>query len=175
MIIGLLSILFGLLYTAGPFSLSYTGLADIFVLIFFGPVAVAGTHYVQTLTFSQTAAWIGAAPGLFSVAILTVNNLRDIKSDRRAQKRSLAVRFGKRAAKTEYLVCVCAAILWPLLFMFGDSGHPWAGLALLSLIPILPTIRTVLCEEGVALNAALAGTGRALFLFAILFSVGWLI
>ena len=85
--VGLLSILFGFLYTAGPYPLGYNGLGDIFVLIFFGPVAVGGTYYVQTLDINTAVLIAGLAPGLFSVAILTVNNLRDIGTDAEAGKK----------------------------------------------------------------------------------------
>ncbi|MBW1752269.1 MAG: 1,4-dihydroxy-2-naphthoate polyprenyltransferase, partial [Deltaproteobacteria bacterium] len=93
-VIGVLSILCGILYTAGPYPLGYVGLGELFVILFFGPVAVGGTYYVQTLQISVPVIISGLAPGLFSVAILTVNNLRDVKSDHRAGKKTLAVRFG---------------------------------------------------------------------------------
>ncbi len=88
-VVGAVSILCGIWYTATRFSLAYLGLGDLFVLIFFGPVAVAGTHYVQTLRFSSDAAFAGLAPGFISVGILVVNNLRDIQDDAAAHKRTL--------------------------------------------------------------------------------------
>ena len=97
--IGVLSILFGILYTAGPYPLGYNGLGDIFVLIFFGVVAVGGTYYVQTLEIDYLVILAGLSPGLFSMAILTVNNLRDVKSDFKAGKLTLAVRFGENFAR----------------------------------------------------------------------------
>ncbi|RMF56518.1 MAG: 1,4-dihydroxy-2-naphthoate octaprenyltransferase, partial [Calditrichaeota bacterium] len=83
-LIGVLSILFGILYTGGPYPLGYNGLADIFVLIFFGPVAVGGTYYLQTLQINGLVLIAGLAPGLISTALLTVNNLRDVITDRQA-------------------------------------------------------------------------------------------
>ena len=173
--VGTLSILFGILYTAGPRSLSYTGLADIFVLIFFGPVAVAGTYYVQTLEFSWTVALAGVAPGLFSTAILTVNNLRDIESDARANKRSLAVRFGKRFARFEYTICLMLGCLWPIWFLYGDNRHPWTLISALTVAWALVLIHKTLTVEGTHLNDILAATGKLLLLYAILFSVGWVL
>ena len=98
-LVGLLSISCGLLYTFGPVPFGYTGLADVVVLVFFGPVAVGGTYYVQALHIDWRVLVAGLAPGLFSVAILTVNNLRDIDTDRRAGKKTLAVRFGRTFAR----------------------------------------------------------------------------
>ena len=90
-----LAILSGIFYTAGKYPLGYLGFGDILVFIFFGPVAVAGTYYVQSLELNSAIIFAGVAPGLFSVAILTVNNLRDIDSDRKSGKNTLAVRFGR--------------------------------------------------------------------------------
>ena len=104
LIIGLLSVLFGILYTGGPFPLGYTGLADLFVLIFFGPIAVGGTYYVQALAIKPTIIIAGFSPGLLATAILTINNLRDIKTDRRAGKKTLAVRFEANFAKIEHVL-----------------------------------------------------------------------
>ena len=174
-VIGSLSILFGVLYTAGPVSLSYTGLADIFVLLFFGPVAVAGTHYVQTLNFSTDVALAGLSTGLFSMAILAVNNLRDVQSDTRANKRTLAVRFGKRFARIEYATCMMLGCLWPFWFLYGDNRHPWTLIATMAVIPALFLIKKVFVSEGVVLNEVLASTGKVLLLYAVLFSVGWVL
>ncbi len=97
--IGLLSILFGVLYTGGPYPLGYNGLGDIFVLIFFGPVAVGGTYYVMAQTITTEAILCGISPGLLSTAILVVNNIRDIKTDSVTGKKTLAVRFGRRVIR----------------------------------------------------------------------------
>ena len=116
--IGILSILLGILYTGGPYPLGYNGLADIFVLIFFGPVAVGGTYYVQALEINKVVLLAGLAPGLISMAILTVNNLRDIHTDAKAGKRTLAVRFGAGFARVEYLLSIVAASLVPVLLVY---------------------------------------------------------
>jgi 1,4-dihydroxy-2-naphthoate octaprenyltransferase len=175
-VIGSLSILFGVLYTGGPYPLGYHGLGDLFVLVFFGPVAVGGTYYVQTLAVSHEVIVAGLAPGLFSVAILTVNNLRDIENDRAAGKRTLAVRFGRGFARVEYLATVMIACAVPLYLYIRGTGQYFALLACLSLIFAVPPIRAVLVSsDGRILNDTLAATGRVLLLYSLLFSLGWIL
>ena len=172
--IGLVSILCGVLYTGGPYPLGYLGLGDLFVLAFFGPIAVGGTYYVQALALPPEVAIAGIAAGLFSVAILTVNNLRDIEQDRQAGKRTLPVRFGRTFARIEYAVAfIVAGAAIPLLLAWRTGR--WGVMAsILALAAAVPTIRTVFTKTGgPALNTALARTGQLLLLFAILFSVGW--
>ena len=174
--IGLLSILFGVLYTAGPFPLAYTGLADPFVMVFFGPVAVGGTYYVQTLSIDANVLIAGLAPGLFSTAILTVNNLRDIKSDRAAGKKTLAVRWGASFARFEYLVCLLVAAVIPVGLYLSQPGHLFALLSSLTLLVAIPTIRRVfVLSDTPEFNNILAATGKLLLLYSLLFSIGWLI
>ncbi|RMH90898.1 MAG: 1,4-dihydroxy-2-naphthoate polyprenyltransferase, partial [Calditrichaeota bacterium] len=174
--IGLLSILFGILYTGGPYPLGYHGLGDIFVLIFFGPVAVGGTYYVQALTITPEALLIGVGPGLISTALLTVNNLRDIHTDRETGKRTLAVRFGEGFARMEYLLCIVVAALLPPAAALIHGNHPGAFLTLLTPLIALPAIRTVFRESGTpVLNKTLAETGRLLFIYSLLFTVGWIV
>ena len=173
LLIGIASLLAGFFYTAGPRPLAYLGLGDLFVLIFFGPIAVAGTYYVQALEVNPTVIIAGIPPGLLSVALLTVNNLRDIESDKKAGKRTLAVRWGKSFSKTEYIAAVSLAALIPLLFL-KENFHviltlmiiPWAA----------PSIRSVLKElDGPALNALLTQTGKLLLVYSLLFSAGWIL
>jgi 1,4-dihydroxy-2-naphthoate polyprenyltransferase len=171
--IGLLSILFGILYTGGPYPLGYNGLGDIFVLIFFGPVAVGGTYFVQTLTITPPVIVAGLAPGLWSVAILTVNNLRDIDSDLNSGKKTLAVRFGRRFAIAEYTICVLVACLIPLILVLTYNRSTWVVLASATILPAIPAMRAVATASGEPLNHTLASTGRLLLIFSILFSIGW--
>ena len=171
-----LSIASGALYTAGPKPLGYLGLGDIFVFVFFGPVAVAGTYYVQALQFSTVAAVAGIAPGLLSVAILVVNNLRDVEGDARTGKRTLAVRFGRTFARVEYTFCILAAGLIPFILVGHFHAPPnvaAAGLVVLAAISALRTIWT--SENSEVLNSLLAYTALLLLLFAGLFSVGWVL
>ena len=176
LIIGLLSILFGILYTAGPYPLGYNGLGDIFVLIFFGLVAVGGTYYVQALEINKLVLLAGLSPGLFSTAILTVNNLRDIYTDKKAGKKTLAVRFGEDFARLEYLFSVLIACLIPLILFFITGSHLYALAASLVFLAAIPPIRTIYEQKpGKIFNQVLATTGRLLLLYSLLFSIGWIL
>ncbi|MEA3297698.1 MAG: 1,4-dihydroxy-2-naphthoate polyprenyltransferase [candidate division Zixibacteria bacterium] len=175
LIIGLLSIIAGILYTAGPYPLGYNGLGDIFVLVFFGPVAVGGTFYVQALTLEIPIVLLaGLAPGLFSVAILTVNNLRDIAGDTATGKRTLAVRFGRTFSIIEYISSVVIACVIPLLLFILTGRHPYTLLTMLVPFVAFPSIRQILTSsEGSVLNDILSATGRLLLLYSVIFSIGW--
>lgn len=172
--IGVLSIVAGILYTAGPYPLAYIGAADLFVLIFFGPVAVAGTYYVQALDINSTVLIVGLAPGLFSTAILTVNNLRDVDQDRAANKRTPVVRFGRAFARWEYTLCLVLACLIPSLLFVRGSAPAWSVITAAVLIPALPALRSVFVDQGRVLNKTLARTGQLLLLYSVVFGVGWL-
>ena len=176
LIIGLLSILFAVLYTGGPFPLGYMGLGDILVLIFFGPVAVGGTYYIFAGHINTAVLLAGFALGMIATAILIVNNLRDMESDRKSGKNTLAVRFGSGFAKAEYLVMICGAMLLPIIIYFVEGRHGWAILAALYIFPAIPVIRKVFTGvDGHVLNDALAGTARLMAVFGFLFSLGWLL
>ncbi len=171
----ILSLLLALLYTAGPYSLAYLGLGEVFVLLFFGPLAVSGTYYLQTLAFSKQACIAGIAPGCISMAILIANNVRDIDEDRKAQKKTLPVRFGKTFGRIEYASALCMALV-PMLFFC--QSHPFSLLTFLILIPAFPLIRTMLNEKShspIVLNYIFAHTGKLLFLFTLLFCIGWML
>lgn len=174
--IGILSILFGVLYTAGPYPLGYNGLGDIFVLIFFGIVAVGGTYYVQALEINYLVLLAGISPGLFSMAILTVNNLRDVKSDMRSGKLTLAVRFGENFARWEYLASVLIACLIPILLFFLTDSHLYALAASFVFVAAIPSIKTVFEQKpGVIFNQVLGTTGKLLLLYSLMFSLGWIL
>ena len=146
------------------------------MLIYFGPVAVGGTYYVQTLEISTAALIAGLPPGLFSVGILTINNLRDIDNDRRAGKKTLAARFGRTFARTEYVSVILIALLIPAVLVFHTGRHYYALAAMLTLFPAIPALRTALrAADGPRLNNLLATTGKLLLLYSILYSVGWLL
>jgi 1,4-dihydroxy-2-naphthoate octaprenyltransferase len=175
-VIAILSILCGVLYTAGPFPLAYLGLGEIFVLIFFGPVAVAGTYYVQSFEVNPAVIVAGLAPGLFSTAILGVNNLRDIETDRKAGKKTLAVRFGRAFAINEYLFCIFAGSLIPVLTFTITKDYFYTLTAVAVLFLSIPAIKTVAAgSEGPALNRTLAATGKLLLLYSVIFSIGWIL
>ena len=171
----LLSLLLALLYTAGPYPLAYLGLGDLFVWMFFGPVAVLGTYYLQTLHFSLEALLAGISPGCFSPAILIANNIRDIQEDRAAHKKTLAVRFGKTFGKIEY-VCVLIAAWIPILFF--TPHHPLILLTLLVLIPAIALMRAMIDEKEdnpKVLNALFFNTAKLLWIFTFLFCLGWML
>jgi len=174
--VGVLSILFGVLYTAGRYSLAYLGISDIFVLIFFGPVAVGGTYYVQALTLPADVIVAGLAPGLLSMAILLVNNIRDVETDRKAGKRTLIVRIGRRAGVVLYIATVLSAFIVPPLLLLVDRGHAGVLITLLALplafLNIMTLIR-VTPDEAAKLNPLLGRTARLLILFSALFAIGW--
>jgi 1,4-dihydroxy-2-naphthoate octaprenyltransferase len=175
-IIGVLSILFGIMYTGGPFPLGYKGLGEIFVLIFFGPVAVGGTYFVQLLDINWQVITAGFSPGLISVAILTVNNLRDIEGDTIAGKMTLPVRYGKKYAQIQYVLSISIASLIPLALGLISGMNNFAWLTLLTFILALPSCKRIFTfKTGAELNKILENTGKLLLAYSVLFSIGWLI
>lgn len=174
LIIGLVSVACGVLYTGGPYPLAYLGLGDLFVLIFFGPVALGGTYYLQTTELSPMVVVAGLSPGLFSTAILTVNNLRDIHTDAKAGKKTLAVRFGQTFARWEYIACVLVGgIAVPLGLCVTMEGHWFSLFAAVPALYLLYHGRILFTTDpGPHLNATLSATGQALLGFAIIFSLG---
>jgi 1,4-dihydroxy-2-naphthoate polyprenyltransferase len=170
--IGVLSIAAGVLYTGGPWPLAYHGLGDLTVFLFFGLVAVVGTTYLHTDRAGSTAVIYALPVAALVTAILVVNNLRDIGTDRVAGKRTLAVRLGPRATRIEYLLLLSAAYLVPLAswLTVGSPGGFW--LPWLTLPLAIRLVRVVFSQEGRPLNAALAGTGRLHLAFGILWAVG---
>ncbi|MGI9050111.1 MAG: 1,4-dihydroxy-2-naphthoate polyprenyltransferase [Rubrobacteraceae bacterium] len=176
LLIGLLSIAAGVLYTAGRYSLAYLGLADVFVVLFFGPVAVGGTYYVQTLGVNAVVLFAAFGPGLLSAAILLVNNVRDIDEDRRANKKTLVVRLGRKTGVALYALCAGAAALIPVVLYLVTGEHPWAMISLVILPLVVPIVRTLASSKNpVALNPMLGATSRLLLIYGLLFSIGWLI
>jgi 1,4-dihydroxy-2-naphthoate polyprenyltransferase len=174
-VVGLAAIAAAILYTGGPLPFGYYGLGDLFVFIFFGPVAVCGTYYVQAGQLSAEALWASVPIGLLTTAILVVNNLRDIETDRQAGKLTLAVRLGAPGARLEYLLCVTGAYLVPLLMWTLGISSGWVMLSWLSLPLLLPLLRMIYREAGKPLNRALAGTGQFELAYAVLFSIGLLL
>jgi 1,4-dihydroxy-2-naphthoate octaprenyltransferase len=174
--IGLASIALGVLYTATRYALAYTGLADVVVFVFFGPVAVAGTYYVQTLDVTAAAVLAGVAPGLLSTALLVVNNLRDWREDQAAGKRTLIVRFGERFGRGLWTACVVGAALSPAAVVWASGGVGWGSMAAaLLLIPAWRTGQTVRSSTGRELLPALGQTAKLLVVYGVLFVPGWLL
>ncbi|MCC5843148.1 MAG: 1,4-dihydroxy-2-naphthoate polyprenyltransferase [Verrucomicrobia bacterium] len=170
------SILSGVFYTAGRYSLAYTGLADLFVIVFFGPVAVAGTYYLQ-LPFGwppPEVFVVGLGPGLIATSLLAVNNLRDVDEDRGNAKKTLAVRFGRKFSRMEYKACMLLALMLPP----AAAALTGRSLLVFALWILFPEARKLFKQvetgtTGKELNPVLGGTGRFLFQYALLFFVTW--
>ena len=181
LVIGVACIAAAIAYTGGPFPFGYYGLGDLVVFIFFGPVAVCGTYFVQAGQVSPLAVWASLPMGFLITAILVVNNLRDIDTDRSVGKKTLAVHLGEAGTRWEYLVCLATAYLIPLLFALpffsslsplNGYSSPWILLYWLSLPMAASQTRFVWTQAGRPLNQALAGTGRLTLIYALLFSIG---
>ncbi len=171
-VLGAISIALGVFYTAGRRSLAYLGLGDLFVLVFFGPVAVAGTYYVQTLALRWPVLIAGLAPGLLSVGILVVNNLRDRVQDGWVGKRTSAVRFGARFARWQYVFCLLGAAAVPFVLWWMQE-FPLAVLAAsAALLPGSWIVRQLWHLEGAALNPLLGRTAALLLGYTLVFSLG---
>jgi len=171
-VIGLASMTAGLAYTGGPFPLAYNGLGDVFVMAFFGFVAVCGTAFVQA-SFVPQIAWAASIPiGALATGILVVNNVRDFEGDARAGKTTLVVRFGRGAGVREYALLLAAAYATPIImFVFGWTSA-WVCLPLLTVLWAVRLLRSVVNDRGVALNQTLAETAKLLSLFGVLFAIG---
>lgn len=170
--VGVAAIVAALAYTGGPFPFGYYGLGDFFVFIFFGLVAVCGTYYVQALTLTGHVLLAAVPIGALVTNILVVNNLRDIDTDRAANKRTLAVILGRQGARTEYLVLLIVAYLVPVWFWWRGQSAFWVLLPLVSLALAVPLVRSVFTATGRPLNHVLAGTARLSLVFGLLFAVG---
>lgn len=169
LLLGVVSIALGILYTAGPVSLAYLGLGDLFSFLFFGVAATAGTYYVQALQVTPEAWLLGAVPGFYSVALLALNNLRDLPQDRRAGKKTLAVRWGANFTRRQIGLCL---LLPPCAGFFLFSIQPAVLLLLIGWFLALPVLLAVeRGMEGRAVNALLGRTALAGLLFSFLLGV----
>ena len=174
--IGAASILAGVLYTGGPRPYGYEGLGEVFVFAFFGIVAVTGSYYVQTENVEWQAFVLAIPVGLLASAILVVNNVRDIESDRRAGKRTLAVRLGRDRARTLYALMVYGAFLVAPVPWVAGTLSAWLLLPLV-LLPGAFVLTRIVREhaDGPTLNVALAKTGMLQLGFCVLLSAGLLL
>jgi 1,4-dihydroxy-2-naphthoate polyprenyltransferase len=176
LLVGAASILAGVLYTGGPRPYGYEGLGEVFVFLFFGVVAVVGSYFVQTEDLRWEAFALSVPVGLLAAGILLVNNIRDADTDRRAGKKTLAVRLGRAGARRLFVGCIVLAYLAvPVVAIAGRDISPLVLLALLSLPLAIPLVRVVRERtDGPALNEALARTGMLLALFSLLLAIGLL-
>jgi 1,4-dihydroxy-2-naphthoate octaprenyltransferase len=176
LLVGAASILAGVLYTGGPRPYGYEGLGEVFVFLFFGIVAVAGSFFVQVKHLNWEAFALAVPVGLVAAAILVVNNYRDLDTDRRAGKRTLAVRLGRARTRQMFAVIVYVAyLLTPVTWVFGPL-RPWLFLPWLTLPLAAAIVRTVRNRtDGASLNEALARTGMLQLAFCMLLSAGVLL
>ena len=189
--IGVASILSGVAYTGGPFPLGYNGLGDVFVMLFFGFVATMGTYFVMTGVIEPASAMWSVPTGATCTAILVVNNLRDMDTDVKVGKRTLAVRFGAKFVRIEYTLLLFGAVLWPLVMLLGLLGilgvasllahkilwpgmPPWPRFLPLLLLPwALKLTRTLWSTRDPAvLNPLLGATARLHLFYGILAAGG---
>lgn len=170
--IGVASLLAALAYTAGPWPLAYHGLGDAFAFLFFGPIAVGGTVFLQTGRIDRGDVLVSMPVACLVTAILVVNNLRDIPTDARAGKRTLAVRLGARATRLEYTALVALAFL-ALPALQAETGR-LVLLALAALPLALAEVRALWRRTGRELNLSLAGTARLHLVFGTLLALGLL-
>ncbi|HTU14877.1 MAG TPA: 1,4-dihydroxy-2-naphthoate polyprenyltransferase [Solirubrobacterales bacterium] len=176
LLVGALSIAAGVLYTGGPRPYGYAGLGEVFVFLFFGLVSVNGSYYVQLEEITWVSAGLSVAIGFLSTAILVVNNTRDMDTDRRAKKNTLAVRIGRERSRALYLALMLGAFVM-LVVTIVLNGGPWP--ALLGLLALPMTVKPIRAmrtrTDGPSLNAALADTGAALGVFSLLTAIGLVI
>jgi 1,4-dihydroxy-2-naphthoate octaprenyltransferase len=176
LLVGVASIAAGVLYTGGPRPYGYEGLGELFVFLFFGVVAVVGSYYVQAENLPWEAFALSVPVGLLASAILVVNNIRDADTDRRAGKRTLAVRLGRERARKLFATMIVVSYATVVAIPLGGGLSWWVTLPLLS-TPLVPSLWRTVAErtDGPALNAALADTGRLLGVFSLLLAVGILL
>jgi 1,4-dihydroxy-2-naphthoate polyprenyltransferase len=171
-VIGLCSIASAVLYTGGPYPLGYHGLGDVFVMVFFGFVAVCGTAFVNLGHVPVEAVLLSVPVGALATAILVVNNVRDVQGDSQSGKRTLVVRLGRNGGVAEYAALLIAAYT-SVVCAFATGLFDWAVLLPLVTLPIaLRLFRSVQNDRGTALNATLAGTARLLLVFGALLGLG---
>ncbi|MCU7494673.1 MAG: 1,4-dihydroxy-2-naphthoate polyprenyltransferase [Ignavibacteria bacterium] len=173
--IGVLSILAGMAYTAGPYPLAYNGLGDVFVFLFFGLVGTVGTFYVQALRVSAISVWASVPVGALITNILVVNNYRDRDEDRAAGKRTTAVIFGKKFARLQYIVLLLVSYLTPVVIFSLYKQDIWVFLPLLTTPLALHLIKMIYSLEGSYLNKTLELTAKLSALYGFLFAVGILV
>jgi len=176
LLIGVLSIAAGVLYTGGPRPYGYAGLGEVFVFLFFGLVAVNGSYYVQVERLDALPLGLSIAVGFLATAILVVNNVRDVETDRRAGKNTLAVRMGRRNAVALYRLLVLGAYVVLPIALLASETSALPLIALVSLPMAVGPMRTMSNRtDGPSLNAALAGTGALLGAFSLLVTIGLLL
>ncbi|TDJ05062.1 MAG: 1,4-dihydroxy-2-naphthoate polyprenyltransferase [Deltaproteobacteria bacterium] len=174
-LIGMASLLAAYAYTGGPIPLSHFGLGEVLALIFFGPIAVWGTYFLQTKSISLTPLILGLGPGFISATIMGINNLRDTKSDTSSGKFTLAVFLGENKMKALLMLFICSSAAIPFFYMLKMKkiGLILPILALFLFWANWKRIYTGPIDAG--LNKALARTGLYMFLYGLLFGLGFVL
>jgi 1,4-dihydroxy-2-naphthoate octaprenyltransferase len=171
-IIGILSIIAGIAYTAGPFPLSYNGLGDIFVFTFFGIAGTTGTYYIQLKEFSMVSLLTSIPVGALITDILVVNNYRDIEEDRVSGKKTLAVIFGKNFTRFQYIFLILTSFAIPAVLYFFFDFKYWIFLPYFTFPIAYRLIIMLYTFEGIQLNKTLELTAKFSALFGLLFAAG---
>ena len=172
--IGVASIVCAYIYTGGPYPLAYNGLGELFVMVFFGFVAVIGTYYVEALTVVRAAIVAGYIAGALATVLLVINNLRDVESDRTSNKKTMVVRLGEDFARLEIAFFALTPFI-AQLFIPDTRNRSWLLLPLASAFLALALITRVKTSHGRELNRCLAMAGALQWSFGILFVIGSLI
>ena len=173
--IGIASIIAGIAYTGGPYPLGYNGFGELFVFLFFGVIAVPGTYFLQTGTFTYLSIWLGSCMGMLSTAILVVNNIRDIDTDKVTGKKTLAVYFGILFSYIEFIILIIGPYLILLYLMINKNLDSSIYIVFLSLPIGLKLIFELIINKGIKLNTVLSSTAKLLFIFSLLCSIGLVI
>jgi 1,4-dihydroxy-2-naphthoate polyprenyltransferase len=175
-VIGLTSLVLALVYTGGPYPLAYNGLGDVFVFLYFGLVAVAGTYWVQALDFRGDLLLAGSGVGSLITAILVVNNLRDREQDARAGKKTLAVRLGVAGSRLQYALLLAVGVAAPILGIRVYDWPEWTLMGLGALVFLIRPLITVLAfRDPRELNPTLGWTARGVAWYAGLMALGFIL
>ena len=170
--IGILSIIAGLAYTAGPFPLAYNGLGDLFVFIFFGIVGTVGTYYLHAQQFTTLAFLISLPVGALITNILIVNNYRDIEEDKTAGKNTLAVLLGREFSRYEYVFFILISFFIPFLLHFKYDFNIWIFLPYITLPIAITLVKMIYALTGTQLNKTLELSAKFSAIYGLLLSIG---
>lgn len=171
LLIGILSVAFAVLYTAGPFPLAYKGLGDIFAFVFFGPVSAAGSFYLQSGHWADSAIAVGTLYGLLAACLLNANNLRDYEQDKKVHKRTLVVRFGEKFGKRLYSTCIIGSLVLIPVFCYLKLLPNVTLIALLAAIFVRRILTDVWEKRGADIIPLLVLTAKYYIIYGLLVSL----
>jgi len=174
--VGITCIAFSILYTAPPFPLAYLGLGDLFVLVFYGPIATLFCYYLQALHFSLVAFVASLAPGLLGVLVLTINNLRDYEEDKKVHKKTLVVRLGLAYGKAQALIVLALALMVPPSLTLLTRSHPYLPLSsLILLVVAFPSCKKLMSLQSTETRSLFTECARMVPLYTLLFCMMWFV